>query len=85
MSKLNLNLSLKNAYIAKHALRDKIAAKENKFATYRAGHANVNSKENKELEEEKKALRAITEEIDRFKESKHIEDLAEEFQIVRKC
>jgi len=53
MSKLNIKLSYKNACIFKHALRDKIQGRE----------SNAMGVDIKELEEEKRALKAITEEI----------------------
>jgi hypothetical protein len=56
MSKLNLRLSYKNACILKHALRDKVEAKENIINS-------VDEKTKTELKEEKRALAAITEEI----------------------
>ncbi len=55
MSKLDLKLSYKNACILKHALRDKIKAKE----TYPLGVDLT------ELEEERRALKAVTDEIKR--------------------
>ena len=64
MSKLNLVLSYKNACILKHALRDKVATKEKEHEECLKVNYSVIEKEIKELEEEKRALAAITEEID---------------------
>lgn len=50
MSKLNIKLSYKNACILKHALRDKINIID----------------DTKELEESKRALKAITDEINKY-------------------
>lgn len=65
MSKLNLKLNYKNACILKHALRDKIKQKEEWINANRDGVYNTMEDEIKELEEEKRALAAITEEIKR--------------------
>jgi hypothetical protein len=64
MSKLNINLSYKNACILKHALRDKIKDKESWVQANSDGVETCES-ERKELEEEKRALEAITEEINK--------------------
>ncbi|WP_300382088.1 hypothetical protein [Clostridium sp.] len=74
MSKLNIRLSYKNACILKHALRDKvennqtcvdlvnklIEENDSKILDEKAWE-----KQKKELEEEKRALAVITEEIER--------------------
>ncbi len=66
MSKFNLNLSYKNCCILKHALRDKIKDKESWIEANSDG-VEIWETERKELEEEKRALAAITEEIDQAK------------------
>jgi hypothetical protein len=68
MSKLSISLSYKNACILKHALRDKIKEKEDRlFQDRLVTMWNMSQEEKlnmgKELEEEKRALEAITEEI----------------------
>lgn len=73
MSKLCINLSYKNACILKHALRNSIKGKEGVlFLDEITSMENMTQEEilkmKKELEEEKRALEAITEEINRFKE-----------------
>lgn len=76
MSKLNIRLSYKNACILKHALRNKIAEKEqwtnnilpNLLQTTEKEKIKILSKLQKEIEEEKRALAAITEEIERATE-----------------
>jgi hypothetical protein len=70
MSKLNIQLSYKNACILKHALRDKIKEKEESlFLDTLSTMWNIPVEERlrieKELEEEKRALEALTEEIKR--------------------
>lgn len=73
MSKLDINISYKNACILKHALRDKINTKEETKKIIESeiskGKYILNkeaySEFLKELEEEKRALEAITEEVKR--------------------
>lgn len=70
MSKLSLILSYKNACILKHGLRDKVKEKELRlFQDTLITMGNMSQEEKlimvKELEEEKRALEAITEEIER--------------------
>lgn len=68
MSKLNIKLSYKNACILKHALRDKV--NDTRIFLESPGFVEVEEKElerlKKEHEEEKRALAAITEEIERY-------------------
>jgi hypothetical protein len=73
MSKLNISLSYKNACILKHALRDSIKGKEGVlFLDKITSMENMTLGERlnieKELEEEKRALEEMTEEINRYKE-----------------
>lgn len=72
MSKLNLKLSYKNACILKHALRDKIKINQSVMDSVNEAIKGLDEsqytvekykKQKKELEEEKRALSAITEEI----------------------
>ena len=64
MSKLSICISYKNACILKHSLRDKLKDKEEWI---QANSDGVETCEDgrKELEEEKRALECITEEIKR--------------------
>lgn len=62
MSKLGIVLSYKNCCILKHALRDKIQEKEEWLKANSDGNEN-HEEDRKEFEEEKRALAAITEEI----------------------
>lgn len=64
MSKLNLKLSYKNACILKHALRNQIETKE---IAMKYQPEIANGKFIKELEEEKRALDIITNEIKKMK------------------
>ncbi|EOU1877949.1 TPA: hypothetical protein ACG0NJ_002188 [Clostridium perfringens] len=68
MSKLNIKLSYKNACILKHALRDKV--NDTRIFLESPGVVEIEEKElerlEKEHEEEKRALAAITEEIERY-------------------
>lgn len=82
MSKLNIKLSYKNACILKHALRDKVntgerrvtvlqdVLKRNNGAVLLEEYWGVKEEEYKKIfkehEEEKRALAAITEEIERY-------------------
>lgn len=66
MSKLNIKLSYKNACILKHALRDKIKDGEEWIHSMRDGIYNTCDKEIKELEESKRALKALTDEINKY-------------------
>lgn len=64
MSKLNLRLSYKNACILKHKLRESIRKSEKFISENINGYTEASLKKaNKELEEERRALVAITEEI----------------------
>lgn len=67
MSKFSINLSYKNCCILKHALRDKIKDKESWIEANSDGVETWGT-ERKELEEEKRALEAMTEEIEQEKE-----------------
>lgn len=67
MSKFSINLSYKNCCILKHALRDKIKDKESWIEANSDGVETWET-ERKELEEEKRALEAMTEEIEQEKE-----------------
>lgn len=64
MSKLNFRLSYKNACILKHALRNQIETKE---ILIKYQPEIENEKFIKELEEEKRALDIITNEIKKMK------------------
>ena len=64
MSKLYICISYKNACILKHALRDKVKDKEEWIQANSDGVETCED-ERKELEEEKRALESITEEIKR--------------------
>lgn len=69
MSKLDLKLSYKNACILKHALRDKVIDKKDHIELSEMrnqAYSDSMSDEEyiKELEEEERALKAITEEIE---------------------
>lgn len=64
MSKLNFRLSYKNACILKHAIRNQIASKE---IAIKYQPEIANEKFIKELEEEKRALDIITNEIKKMK------------------
>ena len=68
MSKLNIKLSYKNACILKHALGDKV--NDTRIFLESPGVVEIEEKElerlEKEHEEEKRALAAITEEIERY-------------------
>lgn len=74
--KLSINLSYKNACILKHALRDKLKNEEEIIQTIKKAVADGNKiadKEHwnkwlKEFEEGKRALEAVTKEIDWYKE-----------------
>lgn len=70
MSKLNIKLSYKNACILKHSLRDKIASKQRMFNYLKPYNHELDksiiAKWKKEIEEEQRALAAITEEIERY-------------------
>ncbi|MBI6052335.1 hypothetical protein [Clostridium perfringens] len=70
MSKLFLSLSYKNACILKHALRDRV--NDTRIFLEGTGVVDLEEKEleilEKEHEEEKRALAAITEEIERTTE-----------------
>lgn len=75
MSKFNFNLSYKNCCILKHALRDKVQIKEENIRVSDVNCVSYsetlsNEEYLKELEEEKRALTAITEEIDQAKARK---------------
>ncbi|MDM0746432.1 hypothetical protein QTI06_14515 [Clostridium perfringens] len=67
MSKLNIRLSYKNACILKHALREKV---EDTRIFLESPGVILEEKESKKIkkehEEEKRALAAITEEIERY-------------------
>lgn len=69
MSKLNIKLSYKNACILKHALRDKV--NDTRIFLESPGVVEIEEKElerlEKEHEEEKRALAAITEEIEKHR------------------
>lgn len=71
MSKLNIKLSYKNACILKHALRDKIASKQRMFNYLKSYNHELDksiiAKWEKEIEEEKRALATITEEIEKHR------------------
>lgn len=64
MSKLNFRLSYKNACILKHALRNQIEIKE---IAMKYQPEIANEKFIKELEEEKRALNLVTNEIKKNK------------------
>ena len=64
MSKLNFKLSYKNACILKHALRNQIEIKE---IAMKYQPEIANEKFIKELEEEKRALNIVTNEIKKNK------------------
>lgn len=74
MSKLNIRLSYKNACILKHALRNQVDKQKRWVNNVVPNILDMNDKENKEilnkakkeLEEEKRALAAITTEIERY-------------------
>lgn len=76
MSKINIVVSYKNACILKHALRDKVKTEEETKQIIEkeiSKGTRIADKENydnflKELEEEKRALDAVTEEINWYKE-----------------
>ncbi|MEG1256628.1 hypothetical protein [Clostridium sp.] len=75
MSKFQLDLSYKNCCILKHSLRDKVQMKEENIRVSDANYVSytedlTNEEYLKELEEEKRALAAITEEIDMEKARK---------------
>ncbi|MBB6716249.1 hypothetical protein [Clostridium gasigenes] len=72
MSKILIRISYKNACILKHALRDNVVEKEEWINANRDGVFNTLDSEVKELEEEQRALKAITVEIDRNKERCHM-------------
>ena len=70
MSKISINISYKNACILKHALRDKIKEKKailllDNLVTIGNITKELRLKMEKELEEEEKTLKVITEEIKR--------------------
>lgn len=71
MSKLNIKLSYKNACILKHSLRDKIAYKQRMFNYLKPYNHELDksiiAKWKKEIEEEQRALAAITEEIEKHR------------------
>ncbi|EOU1596813.1 hypothetical protein QYB28_002952 [Clostridium perfringens] len=71
MSKLNIKLSYKNACILKHALRDKIASKQRMLNYLKPYNHELDksiiAKWEKEIEEEKRTLAAITEEIEKHR------------------
>ena len=64
MSKFKISLSYKNACILKHAIRNQIASKE---IAMKYQPEIANEKFIKELEEEKRALEIITDEIKKNK------------------
>jgi hypothetical protein len=73
MAKLFIALTYKNACILKHALRDKIEGKEGAlFLDGLTSVGNYTEEEktriSKELEEEKRALEEMTEEINGYKD-----------------
>jgi hypothetical protein len=76
MSKINITVSYKNACILKHALRDKVKVNEEVKQIIEkeiSKGERIADKENydnflKESEEEKRALDAVTEEINWYKE-----------------
>ena len=75
MSKFYLGLSYKDCCILKHGLKNSIESKESKEEWIKAnsdGDYNTMDEEKKELEEEKRALERLTEQIDNEKENNHM-------------
>ena len=69
MSKLNIRLSYNNAFILKHALRDKIASKQRMLNYLKPYNHELDksiiAKMEKEIEGEQRALAAMIEEMEK--------------------
>ena len=74
MSKFNIKLNYKDCCILKHALKEKIEVREAVVASHEEDKIYVaeTEKMKKELEEEKRALERLTEQIENEKENNHM-------------
>lgn len=72
MSKFSINLNYKDCCILKHALRNQCESKENEYADRERVNYSVTKKEWKELEEERRTLERLTEEIEHNKENRYM-------------
>ena len=72
MSKFNIRLSYKDCCILKHALKEKVEAKEEWIKANSDGVYETREEEKKELEEEKRTLERLTQKIEDEKENNHM-------------